>query len=158
MPNNFFEKHEFSMGMFAAGIAVIMFIMFSAGVVCFLAILSLQTLFGEFTSKEFGILLVSSELIMTLSIVVPNVLIFRGKPRAAKVNKINIYFQFVCYLLFLFTFENKNDWFLLSFVIFPLLANWLMASAKYQAFLAYHEALRKDPIGFRRSLAKKMFE
>ncbi|NMH66499.1 hypothetical protein [Shewanella salipaludis] len=158
MSDNFFEKHEFSMGMFAAGIAVIMFIMFGAGIVCPLAILSLQTLFGEFTSKEFGILFTSSVVIMTLIIVVPNVLIFRGKPRAAKVNQINIYFQLVCYSLLSLTFEHQYKWVFLSFVIFPLLANWLMVSAKYQAFLAYHEALRKDPIGFRRSLAKKMFE
>ncbi|PIW62125.1 MAG: hypothetical protein COW15_05925 [Shewanella sp. CG12_big_fil_rev_8_21_14_0_65_47_15] len=154
MPDNFFEKHDFSIGMFVVGIAVIMFIMFGAGVLCPLVILTLQTLWGEFTPEEFGLLFVSSALIMTLSIVIPNILIIRGRPKAVKVNQINIYFQLVCYSLLLLTFEHENKWFFLCFVIFPLLANWLMASAKYQAFLAYYEAIRKDPAGFRRSIEK----
>ncbi|MCE9686348.1 hypothetical protein LZP73_09000 [Shewanella sp. AS16] len=158
MPDNFFEKHEFSMGMFAAGIAVIMFIMFGGGMASLLVVLSMQQLLGEFTSKELVSYVGILELIMNFCIVVPNVLILRGKPRAAKVNQINIYFQLICYSLLSLTFEHQYKWVFLSFVIFPLLANWLMVSAKYQAFLAYHEALRKDPIGFRRSLAKKMFE
>lgn len=158
MSDNFFEKHDLSIGMFVVGIAVIMLILISAGIVCFLMILTLQTLLGKFTSEVFGILLVSSELIMTLSIVIPNILIIRGRPKAVKVNQINIYIQLICYLLFLLTFQNKNDLFLLIFVILPLFANWLMLSTKYQAFLAYHEALRKDPIGFRQSIAKRMFE
>ncbi|NMH66970.1 hypothetical protein [Shewanella salipaludis] len=158
MSDNFFEKHEFSMGMFAAGIAGIMFIMFGGGMASFLVVLSMQKLLGEFTSTELVSYVGILELIMNFCIVVPNILILRGKPRAAKVNQVNIYFQLVCYSLAALTLEHQNKWFCLSFVIFPLLANWLMASAKYQACLAYHEALRKDPIGFRRSLAKKMFE
>lgn len=156
MPDNFFEKHDFSIGMFVVGIAVIMFIMFGAGVLCPLMILMLQTLLGEFTPEEFGLLFASSALIMTLSIVIPNILIIRGRPKAVKVNQINIYFQFACYLLFSLIFEHQYKWFFLCFVIFPLLANWLMTSAKYQAFLAYYEAIRKDPAGLRRSMEKML--
>jgi hypothetical protein len=156
MPDNFFEKHDFSIGMFVVGIAVIMFIMFGGGMAPLLVVLSMQQLLGEFTSKELVLYIGILELIMNFCIVVPNIMIIRGRPRAAKVNQINIYFQFACYLLFSLIFEHQYKWFCLSFVIFPLLANWLMTSAKYQAFLAYYEAIRKDPAGLRRSMEKML--
>ena len=99
MSDNFL-KHDLSIGVFVVGIAVIMFLMFGAGAIGPLLFLTIETLFGKLTNEEFGILFASSIVIMTLSIVIPNVLIIRGRPRAVKINKINVYFQLICYLLF----------------------------------------------------------
>ncbi|MCS6119755.1 hypothetical protein G3444_12690 [Shewanella baltica] len=158
MSDIFFEKHDLSIGVFVVGIAVIMFLMFGAGAIGPLLFHAIETLFGKLTNEEFGILFASSIVIMTLSIVIPNVLIIRGRPRAVKINKINVYFQLICYLLFLLVLEHQKNWIFLCFVIFPLLANWLMSSAKYLTFLAFYETLRKDPIVFRQSLAKRIFK
>lgn len=154
MSDDFFDKHENSLLNFVAGLAVIMFIMFGGGILWPSLIFLLQQLMGEFTSKEFSILFLVGALVISLCITIPNVMITRGKVGAAKFNKINIYIQYACYLLLSLVYEDEYKWISVGFVIFPLLAHWLMVSAKYKAFLAFYEALRKDPEGFREKLKK----
>ncbi|GDY25099.1 hypothetical protein AHAT_09890 [Agarivorans sp. Toyoura001] len=155
MSDSFFDKYENSLLNFVVGITVIMFIMFGAGVLCPLLILLAQQFVGEFTPKEFGTFFLVCILVMTLCIVVPNILIVRGKPIAAKINLWNIYFQLACYSLLLLLFKHEYKWLFLSFVSFPLLAYWLMLTTKYKAFVSFYEALRKDPVGFREKLLER---
>ncbi|WP_411994085.1 hypothetical protein [Agarivorans sp. DSG3-1] len=158
MTDSFFKKHELSMWIFVVGISVIMTIIIGGGIATVLVVELFQEIFGKFTVDEYlafnGVL----GLTITLIIVATNVLIIRGRPHAVKVNRLNVYFQLASYLLYALIVEHDDKWFGLMFIAFPLLASWLMSSAKYQAFVAYHEALRKNPVEFRQALQKRLFE
>ncbi|MGF1727486.1 hypothetical protein [Photobacterium nomapromontoriensis] len=159
MIDDFFEKHEISILTFVAGISVIMLIMFGGGMAAFIAVASTEHLVGEFSSKQLLTYIVALEIMMNAVIVIPNVLIIVfGKPQAVIVNKINLYFQFTCYSLYILTFGHDIEWFCAIFITFSLLAYWLMSTAKYQAFVAFYEALRKDPVGFRQRLLDRMHQ
>ncbi|MGF1727487.1 hypothetical protein [Photobacterium nomapromontoriensis] len=158
MIDDFFERHELSIWIFVTGISVIMLPIFGGGLICPLVIGLLQQLLGKFTAEEFGVLLVSLELIMSLFIAIPNILIIRGRSGAVKINKIIINIQLTCYIVVAILLEHEYKWFFIMFVFFPLLASWLMSTARYQAFVAYHEALHKDPVGFRQRLLDRMHQ
>ncbi|SON51978.1 hypothetical protein [Vibrio tapetis] len=152
MKDDFFENHELSIWIFFVGIAVIISMMIGGGVTIPLLLFTLEQLIGEFTPKMYGIHFVLLVITMTLFTVVPSLFIIRGKKALVKVNKMTIFIQVVIYCFALVIYEHEYKYFFLSFVSFPLLALWLMSTPKYRAFVAYHEALHKDPIGFRQKL------
>ncbi len=156
MADDFFENHELSLWIFSYGISNIILLLLGGGVACFLMVMSIHVLTGELSAEQFGISLTIVEVLMALAIMVPNVLIIRGKPSALAVNKIMVCVQIASYLLFAMTFDQENKWFGLAFGVLPFLSLWLMSTPRYRAFIAYHEALHKDPIGFREKLLQRI--
>ncbi|SON51976.1 hypothetical protein [Vibrio tapetis] len=152
MTEDFFEKHELSLWIFACGISNVILLLLGGGGACFVVIISIQTFTGELSTEQFGISLTIIEVLMALAITLSNIFIFRGKPRALVVNKLIAYVQITSYFLFAIIFEHEDKWLGLFFGVLPLMSLWLMSTSKHRAFVGYHEALHKDPVGFRQKL------
>ncbi|MDF5446972.1 hypothetical protein P3680_25685, partial [Vibrio parahaemolyticus] len=58
------------------------------------------------------------------------------------------------YALGLFLLEDEHKLFFVSFVLFPIIGLWLMASTKYHTFVTYFSAIKKEPDSFREYFLK----
>ncbi|MFS1437328.1 hypothetical protein [Shewanella sp. 10N.286.48.A6] len=156
MNGNFFEEHDFSLWIFAVGTTVIMLMMIGAGIAAAIFVFSLEYLFGDFTPEKLWGILIPIEVILSLSITFTNIIITRGYPKAAKANKAIIYIILACFLFGLLFFDHEFKWLYLSFIALPATAFWLINTTKYKAYLAYFEALHKDPEAFRLQMEKRV--
>ncbi|QLE86648.1 hypothetical protein FLM48_17155 [Shewanella sp. Scap07] len=155
MTDNFFEEYDFSLWIFAVGITVIMLLIISTGVIAPLLLLSLQSIVGEFSNQTFGILLLSIELVIALPLIIANLLVIRGKANAVIVNKASIFFNLVSYLFIAMVLEHEYKWFFMMLISLPVLARVLMQTQKYAAYVAYFEALHRNPQEFREALFRR---
>ncbi|SON51980.1 hypothetical protein [Vibrio tapetis] len=156
MTDNFFKNHELSLWIFAVGITVIMSILIGGGIAVILLTFVLAQHIDYFSTMEYFVFAGALGVIMSLTTSITNLLIIRGRAYAVGINIINIYFQICCYILFAVFLEHKDKWQGLVFSILPFLSLWLMSTPRYRAFVAYHEALHKDPIGFRQKLLERI--
>ncbi|SON51979.1 hypothetical protein [Vibrio tapetis] len=152
MKNDFFESHELTPWIFVIGISVIMTLIIGGGAACFLLLLTVHQVLGYFTIGEYLAAGYVLGIVMTISTSITNILIFRGKPKATIINKIYLYFQLAGYFIVLLIFEDDYKWFFMSCSIFSILAGWLISTPRYHSFVAFYEALHKDPVGFRQKL------
>lgn len=156
MAEDYFKKHELSLWIFAIGISVIMTILIGGGIAVILLTFLLAQNINHFSTMEYFALAGALGVTIALTTSITNILIIRGRPYGVKVNTYNVYFQIMCYLLFAIAFEHEDKWIGMLFSVLPFLSLWLMSTKKYHAFVAYHEALHKDPIGFREKLLKRI--
>ncbi|MBQ4889552.1 hypothetical protein J8L86_06820 [Shewanella sp. MMG014] len=154
MNGNFFEEYDFSLWIFVVGIAVIMLLMIGAGIAAVILVFSFEDQFGDLSPQIFWGFLIPIEVILSLSITFTNIMITRGHSAAVKANKAIIYITLSFFFFGLLFFVHEFKWFFLSFVTLPVTAYWLMNSVKYKAFLAYFEALHRDPEAFRLQMEK----
>lgn len=150
----FFDNHYLSIWVFLVGVAVITLIMMGGGMAVTLLAILIDQSSEHLTTDTFLALNFSFAGVMTLLLVIPNMMIVRGKPKAAEINLINIYFQFLVYALGLFLLEDEHKLFFVSFVLFPIIGLWLMASTKYHTFVTYFSAIKKEPDSFREYFLK----
>lgn len=148
--DDFFDNHDINLGVFAVGLVVIMSLIIGGGVVGVLIVESFQQVFGGLSIDIFLALVGALELAMCIAVIIPNIMIVRGKPNAAKANRVHAYVQVTCYLLALLALINDRKMGLVFASIFPLFTIYLMSTNRYQIFIGFYEAIHKDPEGYRR--------
>lgn len=84
----FFDNHYLSIWVFLVGVAVITLIMMGGGMAVTLLAILIDQSSEHLTTDTFLALNFSFAGIMTLLLVIPNMMIVRGKPKAAEINLI----------------------------------------------------------------------
>ncbi|WP_028771457.1 hypothetical protein [Shewanella waksmanii] len=156
MKDSIFDRYKFSIGTFATGIAVIMLLIISGSAALSLLGLSIKQNFSQFSDDNYLTFLTAAATFLAVITIIPNIMITRGKPKAAKVNQYNIWLQLLIYLVVIVTFEHAHKWLTVCLISLPVLTHSLMKSNKYAACLVYFEEMHKNPEAFREQLLKRL--